>query len=166
MPLTLLGIEILFIISSISHGKKPNIIIIVSDDLGWNDLNLKENPSLINTPNINYFVNKGQFLEYHYAQPVCSPTRAALMTGRYPLHTGINDYIQPQQAFGVPLDNTMLPKILLENGYDTHMIGKWHLGMYKWEYTPTFRGFKSFYGFYGGSEGIQHDIPYIFGANI
>ena len=90
--------------------------------------------------------------QWHYAQSVCSPSRAALMTGRYPLHTGINDWIQPSQSFGVPLNNTMLPKILLQNGYDTHMVGKWHLGMYKWAYTPTFRGYKSYYGYYTGGE--------------
>ena len=144
---------ILYFITWHIFAKRPNVIIIISDDLGFDDLNFRENPSQINTPNINYFVKNGQFLEFHYAQSVCSPSRAALMTGRYPLHTGINDWIQPQQSFGVPLNNTMLPKILLQNGqYDTHMVGKWHLGMYKWQYTPTFRGYKSYYGYYTGGE--------------
>eukprot|EP01083_Nonionella_stella_P144709 452297_1 len=131
-------------------AKKPNVIYILSDDLGYDDLYFQSHQ--INTPNIDRFVTQGQFLEWHYAQSVCSPSRAALMTGRYPLHTGINDWIHPDQNFGVPLNNTMLPKILYNSGYDTHMVGKWHLGMFKWEYTPTFRGYKSFYGYYSGGE--------------
>eukprot|EP01084_Bolivina_argentea_P102820 184186_1 len=131
-------------------AKKPNVIIIVSDDLGYDDLNFQSHQ--IQTPNINYFVDNGQFLSFHYAQSICSPSRAALMTGRYPLHTGINDWIQSTQSFGVPLNNTMLPKILYNAGYDTHMVGKWHLGFYKWPYTPTFRGYKSYYGYYTGGE--------------
>eukprot|EP01083_Nonionella_stella_P179847 639653_1 len=141
---------LLFSFITITISKKPNIIFIISDDLGYNDLYYQSHQ--INTPSIDKFVSEGQFLEWHYAQSICSPSRAALMTGRYPLHTGINDWIQPTQAFGVPLNNTMLPKILYNNGYDTHMVGKWHLGMFQWKYTPTYRGYKSFYGYYGGGE--------------
>ena len=145
---------LLFIVTTLYglslSAKKPNIIYILSDDLGYDDLYFQSHQ--INTPNIDFLVNEGQFLEWHYAQSICSPSRAALMTGRYPLHTGINDWIKPTQTFGVPLNNTMLPKILLQNGYDTAMVGKWHLGMYKWEYTPTFRGYKSYYGYYTGGE--------------
>eukprot|EP01084_Bolivina_argentea_P003869 7321_1 len=137
-------------ITVILAKKKPNVIFILSDDLGYDDLQYQSHQ--INTPNIDHFVNQGQFLAWHYAQSVCSPSRAALMTGRYPLHTGINDWIQPQQTFGVPLNNTMLPEILLQNGYDTHMVGKWHLGMYKWSYTPTYRGYKSYFGYFSGAE--------------
>ena len=153
-------LQVLLLIRLI-YGKQPNILFILSDDLGYDDLYFQSKQ--IFTPNIDYFRNNGQFMEWHYAQSVCSPSRAAIMTARYPLHTGINDWIQPGQSFGVPLNNTMISKILLENGYETHAIGKWHLGFYKWDYTPTFRGYKSFYGYYTGGEVTN---IYLFNNNI
>jgi len=173
LPCSLLGLLFGVTVSASPNGR-PNVIIILSDDLGYDDLYFQSQEIL--TPNIDKFRSEGQFMEWHYAQAVCSPSRAALMTGRYPLHTGINDYLQPAQAFGVPLNNTMLPEILHENGYDTHMVGKWHLGYFQWDYTPTFRGFNSFYGYYGGGEDyfthknngyydFRHDVGRNCGAN-
>ena len=74
------------------------------------------------------------------------------MTGRYPLHTTVNDWLQPQKAEGLPLNETLMPQILAGAGYEAHAAGKWHLGFYNWAYTPTFRGFRSFLGFYSGGE--------------
>ena len=74
------------------------------------------------------------------------------MTGRYAMHHTIVDWIPPASTYGLPLNETIIAEELSKNGYDSHAVGKWHLGFYKWEMTPTFRGFNSFYGFYGGGE--------------
>ena len=125
------------------EAKKPNIVFIVSDDLGYDDLYFQSKQIL--TPNIDNFRSEGQFLEYYYTQCVCSASRATILTGRYPLHTGINGWIHPDASYGVPLKFPMLSNILKDYAnYDTHAIGKWHLGFYRWAYTPTFRGFNRY----------------------
>jgi arylsulfatase A-like enzyme len=79
------------------------------------------------------------------------------MAGRYPLHTGIHDWISPHSTIGLPLDEETLPTILRKVGYRAHAVGKWHLGHSSYEQTPTFRGFESFYGFYvGGQDYTSH----------
>eukprot|EP01084_Bolivina_argentea_P251066 420929_1 len=70
----------------------------------------------------------------------------------YPLHTGINDFIPAGSASGVPLNLTFISDILSNEGYHSHAVGKWHLGFYKWNFTATFRGYESFYGYYTGAE--------------
>jgi len=133
----------------------PNILFIVSDDLGWDDLGFRSGQ--IKTPVIDDLAKNGVLLGSYYVQPSCSPSRSCFMSGRYPLHTGINNYIPPQKSYGLPLNETTLADLLLEQGYSTHAIGKWHLGMMTYEYTPTFRGFTSFYGYYsGGEDYFQH----------
>lgn len=74
------------------------------------------------------------------------------MTGRYTIHNTIEDWLHPTWATGVPLNETFMPELLKENGYATHAVGKWHMGFCKWDYTPTFRGFDSYIGYYDGSE--------------
>eukprot|EP01084_Bolivina_argentea_P102816 184181_1 len=142
--------EFVFWCYSFSIAKKPNIIFIISDDLGYDDLGFQSHQIL--TPNIDKLRSEGQFLEYYYGQPNCSPTRSSLLTGMYPIHTGITTWIHPTTPIGAPLNLTFVSKQLLNNGYQTHAVGKWHVGFYKWAFTPTFRGFKSFYGYYGGGE--------------
>ena len=92
-------------------------------------------------------------LSQHYTQAICTPTRGALLTGRYPIHTGTQHHVvKPGQPWGLPLEETTLPQILKEYNYSTHAVGKWHLGFHKWAYTPVYRGFDAFLGMYQGSQ--------------
>ncbi|CAL4065161.1 unnamed protein product, partial [Meganyctiphanes norvegica] len=129
--------------------QQPHIIYILADDLGWNDVSW-HNP-LVKMPHLHNLAKQGVILEQSYVQPICGPSRAALMTGRYPYTIGRQaSGIKPLQPTGVDLSAMFLPEALKKAGYQTHMIGKWHLGFCRDEYTPTGRGFDSFYGFYAG----------------
>lgn len=131
--------------------QKPNILFVLVDDLGWSDVSF--HGSKINTPNVDKLATEGVILNSYYVQPICTPTRAALLSGRYPIHTGLqHGIIHSGSPYGLPLNITTLPQKLKKAGYSTHMIGKWHLGFYNWESTPTRRGFDTFYGFYSGAE--------------
>lgn len=139
-------------------ARSPHIVLIVADDLGWDDVGFRSGQ--IRTPNIDEFARAGLVLDQYYVQSVCSPSRATFMTGRYPLHHTVNDWLVPGQATALPLNETLLPEVLAQGGYVSHMTGKWHLGFTKWAHTPTFRGFQSFVGFYGGGEGyFEHRYP-------
>ena len=130
---------------------KPNILFIVIDDLGWNDTSYRG--SDIPTPTIDRFAKEGIRLQQYYVQRVCSPTRSAIMAGRYPYHMGLaRTVITNGHPFGMPLNQTTIANELKKGGYSTHAVGKWDLGMHKWEYTPTYRGFDSFYGYYNAAE--------------
>ena len=107
--------------SIVTAKRRPNIIFFFIDDLGYDDLGFQSGQ--ISTPNIDKFVSEGQFLEYHYGQLTCSPSRSALLTGVYPLHSGINVAINANAVYGVPLKYRFLPEMLLEVGYKTHAIG-------------------------------------------
>lgn len=135
--------------------EKPNIVFILADDLGYNDIgyHAKDHLSDIKTPFLDQLAEDGIKFENYYVQPVCSPTRSQLLTGRYPIHTGMqNGIIGLMEPRGLSLDNKLLPEYLGNCGYDTHMVGKWHLGFYKEKYLPWNRGFNSFYGFLSGGE--------------
>jgi len=134
----------------------PHILLVVADDLGWSDVGF--HGSKIQTPNIDKLAAEGVILDNYYVLPICTPTRSALMTGMYPIHTGMQQFVLlPASPYGLPLNFTTLPQKLKESGYATHMVGKWHLGYNKWEYTPTYRGFDSFYGFYNyGGDHYTH----------
>ena len=98
-------------------------------------------------------VRAGVILEQSYVQPICTPTRSALMTGRYPIHTGRqHGVLWPQEPRGLFTNLTLMPEYLKRLGYHTHMVGKWHLGFCNESYLPTRRGFDSYYGYWTGSE--------------
>lgn len=130
-------------------SKLPHIIMFIMDDLGSNDLGIHGN-SNIYTPYCDELASTGLYLSNYYVLPYCSPTRAAILSGRYPLHTGLHNIISDISTASLPLDEETLPSILRTVGYKTHAVGKWHVGHAKWEYTPTYRGFQSFFGYYLG----------------
>ena len=124
---------------------KPHILYIVADDLGWKDVGF--HGSEIATPNLDELARAGVRLEQFYAQPMCTPTRAALMTGRYPLRYGLQTAVIPSaHTYGLPTDEWLLPQALKEAGYATAIVGKWHLGHADPKYWPQQRGFDTQYG--------------------
>ena len=119
---------------------KPNILFILVDDLGWKDVGY--HGSDIKTPNIDLLAQTGARLEQFYAQPMCTPTRAALLTGRYPLRYGLQTGVIPSAGkYGLATDEWLLPQALRQAGYRTAIVGKWHLGHYDQKYWPSQRGF-------------------------
>ncbi len=131
--------------------RKPNIVVIVSDDQGWN--NVGYHNKAVKTPHIDSLAREGVELDRFYACPLCSPTRAGLMTGRYPLRFGVMcSVVTPWQKHGVPTDERLIPAVLADAGYKRRgCFGKWHIGHCHVKYHPLERGFTHFYGCYNGS---------------
>jgi arylsulfatase B len=135
---------------------RPHVVIFVSDDMGWNDVGY--HGSTIQTPNIDRLVREGVELDRFYVFPICSPTRTALMTGRSPIRFGIVSPLGGSR--GVPLKEHFMPEAFQAAGYQTVMVGKWHLGAKGDEYSPQKRGFDHFYGFRGGMiDYYSHEGP-------
>jgi arylsulfatase A-like enzyme len=133
-----------------SRESRPNIVVLLADDLGWKDVGW--HGSEIPTPHLDRLANGGAQLDSFYVQPVCSPTRAALMTGRYPMRHGLQvGVVRPWAQYGLPLQEQTLAQGLKSAGYATAIVGKWHLGHFKPEYLPTRRGFDHQYGHYNGA---------------
>src|SRR5947209_6243740 len=125
---------------------KPNIVHIVADDLGWKDVGFNGCID-IKTPNIDALANGGARFTQFYTQPMCTPTRAALMTGRYPFRYGLQTAVIPSVSkYGLDTNEWLMPQCLKEVGYNTAIIGKWHLGHADKKYWPRQRGFDYQYG--------------------
>jgi len=128
--------------SIVATAQRPNILLIVADDLGWNDVSY--HGSRCRTPNIDRLVASGVELDVHYVQPVCSPTRAALLSGRYPSRFGPHA-TRPTNRRVFPKGTETLASALQSLGYETHLAGKWHLGS-RLEWGPQHYGFDHSYG--------------------
>lgn len=136
---------------SAAEPAKPNVVLILADDLGRNDCGFMGGTQ-IKTPHLDKLAKAGTILDAFYVQPVCSPTRAALLTGRYPMRHGLQvGVVRPWAQYGLPLDERTLPQALSEAGYTTAICGKWHLGHFQPDYLPTKRGFAHQYGHYNGA---------------
>ena len=124
----------------------PNIVLIVPDDLGHHDVSFHGGE--IATPNIDRIAAEGALIERFYSAPVCSPTRAGLMTGRYPIRFGLmRAVIAPWRDYGLDTSEVTLPEVLARAGYEHRGIfGKWHLGHFNRKYHPLRRGFTEFVG--------------------
>ena len=135
----------LFSFGVFADEKRPNVIIFLVDDLGWADISLRGAP--IDTPSIDSLFEEGVTLDRFYATPICSPTRAALMTGRDPMRLGMSySVVMPWMNNGVHPDEHFMPESFKTAGYQTAMVGKWHLGHSQEIFHPNARGFDDFYG--------------------
>jgi len=135
-------------------AKKPNVLVILADDLGYGELSC-QGAKDIKTPNVDAIAKNGiRFTNGYVSCPVCSPTRAGLNTGRYQEHFGHEFNPGPaataSTTFGLPLDQKTVANYMKEQGYTTGIVGKWHLG-YEPQYHPQKRGFDEFFGFLGGA---------------
>lgn len=135
--------------SNALRNEKPNIVLILADDQGWGDLGISGNTNLA-TPNIDAIANNGVTFDHFYVSPVCSPTRAELLTGRYFPRVGV--YSTSSGGERLNLDETTLAEVFKQAGYATAAYGKWHNGMQP-PYHPNARGFDDFYGFCSGHWG-------------
>ena len=134
-----------------AENLRPNIVMILADDLGGNDVGFNGGKE-IKTPNLDALAAAGARLDAFYVQPVCSPTRAALLTGRYPMRHGLQTgVVRPWAQYGLPLEERTLAQALRDSGYATAIVGKWHLGHHQPEFLPTRRGFDHQYGHYNGA---------------
>ena len=131
---------------SIASASRPNVLLIVTDDQGYGDLSLHDNP-VLKTPAMDSIGKEGVRLDRFYVSPVCAPTRASLLTGRYHLRTGSWGVSNRQEV--VDPDETTIAEAMRENGYATGCFGKWHNGA-AYPETPNGQGFDEFLGFLGG----------------
>ncbi len=134
-----------------SASRRPNIVIILADDLGWQGVGYQD--SFIHTPNIDRLANQGVEFTNFYVSPMCSPTRIGLMSGRYPLRLGLGrSVIRPWSKYGLPPEVQTLPEVLATAGYRNRgAFGKWHLGHLAPQWHPLSQGLTAFLGQYNGA---------------
>jgi len=144
---TILAVIAVSILASaqVAAFERPNVVVIVADDLGWADVGY--HGGNIDTPSLDRLAEQGVQLNRFYTTPICSPTRAALMTGRDPMRLGVAyGVIMPWDNIGVNPAEHFMPESFGAAGYQTAMVGKWHLGHAQMTYHPNERGFEHFYG--------------------
>ena len=122
----------------------PNLVIMVADDLGYGDLGCYGHPT-IRTPNLDRMAAEGLKFTQYYGMPVCTPSRAALLTGRLPIRSGLNRVLFPNSTGGIPDAEITLAEALKTRGYATMCVGKWHLGHLP-QFLPTRHGFDHYFG--------------------
>ncbi len=141
----------------------PNIVVVYCDDLGYGDLACFGN-EVIRTPNIDRLAAEGiKFTEFYSASPVCSPSRAALLTGRIPQRMGINSVFFPRSYTGMPVEEITIAQLLKTRGYSTGIVGKWHLG-HRHEFLPLQRGFDEYFGIPYSND--MHSAIYLEGNDV
>ncbi len=144
--LAILGV-LAFVIAALAESEQPNIVVFVSDDMHWHHPGF--NGGWADTPNLDRLADEGTQLTQFYVNSVCSPTRAAFLTGRYPFRNGMEERSHGNDVAGMLTDERTLAEALKEAGYYTAIIGKWHLGNWKKHHLPMQRGFDYQYGLYG-----------------
>ncbi|KAH8270402.1 hypothetical protein KR018_009662 [Drosophila ironensis] len=154
------GLTVTMAVPVAETSSRPNIIIIMADDMGFDDVSFRGSNNFL-TPNIDALAYSGVILNNLYAAPMCTPSRSALLTGKYPINTGdfelsfcckigMQHYvIVNDEPWGLPVEEKTMAEIFRENGYRTSLVGKWHLGMSQRNFTPTERGFDYHLGYLG-----------------
>jgi hypothetical protein len=139
------------IITSSTTQQKPNIIIMMIDDLSWSTLFNNNSKQLKYAPNIQSLKNNGISIPNYYSHEMCSPSRAAFLTGKYANTLGMQYHLPAlNSGWGLPLQHLTIADVLKQNSYITHLLGKWHLGYGLPQYLPTSRGFDTFIGYLTG----------------
>ena len=131
-------------------GKRPNVVIVLSDDQGYGDVGCYGAQDAL-TPHLDALAASGvRLLDFYANAPMCSPTRAALLTGRYPYRCGVPFVVDSRPGkLGLPGDELTIAELVRRQGYRTALIGKWHLGSHR-DSLPNNQGFDEFYGFHAG----------------
>lgn len=143
---------------SFAARRRQNFVVIYADDLGYGDLGCYGHPT-IRTPNLDRMAAEGaKFTQWYSAAPVCTPSRAALLTGRYAVRSGLTRVLFPDSEGGIPAGETTLAEVLKGAGYQTAAVGKWHLGHLP-QYLPTRHGFDSYYGIPYSNDMHPHEGP-------
>jgi arylsulfatase A-like enzyme len=143
--LALVGLALLGGTAAAAAPARPNVVIFLADDLGWSDVGFRGGP--IDTPSIDRLAREGVELQRFYTTPICSPPRAALMTGRDPMRLGVAyGVILAWHTIGIHPEEHFMPESFRAAGYQTAIVGKWHLGHAQQTYHPNQRGFDHFYG--------------------
>lgn len=154
--------------SAASPRRQPNVVVILADDQGWGDLSLTGNTNL-STPRIDSLARDGALVEHFYVEPLCSPTRAELLTGRYGARGGVRNVTMGGER--LDLDERTLAEAFRAAGYATGAFGKWHNGLQS-PYHPNDRGFEEFYGFCSGHWGhyfdtqMDHNGRFVYGKGF
>ncbi len=151
----LIPLLLVLCLQSLLEAAPPNVVVILTDDQGWGDLSCHGNTNL-QTPRIDSLARDGALFERFYVCPVCSPTRAEFLTGRYHLKGGVVNVSTGGER--LDLDERTIADIFKGAGYSTGMFGKWHNGI-QYPYHPTGRGFDEFYGFCSGHWGDYFSPP-------
>jgi arylsulfatase A-like enzyme len=144
------AILVTVICAASAAAAQPNVVFFLVDDLGRHDCGFMGGE--VKTPHTDKLAAAGAKLDAFYVQPLCSPTRAAFLTGRYPMRYGLQQgVVKPWAQYGLPLDETTIADDLKAAGYVTGIFGKWHLGHFQPDYLPMKRGFERQYGHYNGA---------------
>ncbi|CAN0381301.1 unnamed protein product [Pylaiella littoralis] len=140
---------------------KPNVFFFLIDDMGYGDIGYQSTDLSDITPNMDALAAGGIKLSNYYSQPICTPARGSFMTGRYPVRLGMQYAIIFAGApWGLPSEEKLLPEYMNDAGYESHMVGKWHLGNYDDSMLSQERGFKTSLGFLSGAESFySHEVP-------